>query len=301
VHAWGGKGWPTYDWFWGIQADNGNLSRLFERPNQNNDVVAVGFDRKGHLFAALRVEDDVIIRNMDLSKEINRVGWQDSFGFHYLGSGLALTVDDLHRRELRLWDTTTSVKLPSMVPFPGSGFGTWPTTVTPDGRFIGYYSQSCMYIFEVMTGERRSIPFDQPPWYSTEMREHSFHPGVFSPAGNAIVVRVRLNESSSSEPHWVLNLLARLGINLGRGPESGFGVKLYQIASGEEIAHFSGASYAAFSPDGKTLAVAKANGQIELWDFPLAQPPRYLFIFLAAVTALLTFAAGTFWHLRNSK
>jgi hypothetical protein len=72
-------------------------------------------------------------------------------------------------------------------------------------------------------------------------------------------------------------------------------VRLYDTTNGEGSTYFPDADCAAFSDDGKTLAVANSKGQIELWDYPLPQPPKIFFVFLACTAALATFATASWW------
>ena len=64
----------------------------------------------------------------------------------------------------------------------------------------------------------------------------------------------------------------------------------YEVPNGWENLRVMGGQLAAFAPDGATLTVVDAMGQVQLWDFPARAPWAYIFggaVLAAAVAYLL--------------
>jgi WD40 repeat protein len=69
----------------------------------------------------------------------------------------------------------------------------------------------------------------------------------------------------------------------GRDPQNV--VRVYNVATGRERGVIHGGLRAAWSPDGRTLAVSPVGGAVELWDFPLHK--RWVLIVAGAAVATL--------------
>jgi hypothetical protein len=119
--------------------------------------------------------------------------------------------------------------------------------------------------------------------------------GMLSSDGKTIAV---LLGNFPLNPDWLSRLLDDIGINVSNGGHVPSGVKLFDTSNEAELAYFPDAHCAAFSHDGKTLAVANGKGQIEVWDLPVGRPPRLVFMLLTGAAALLPFAA-TRWRNRR--
>ncbi len=68
-------------------------------------------------------------------------------------------------------------------------------------------------------------------------------------------------------------------------------IAIIDVDSGQPVAWLPDASYAQFSPDGRTLAVSTTDNQVQLWDFPLHKPWGKIARF-AVVAGLWVFLLG---------
>ncbi len=107
------------------------------------------------------------------------------------------------------------------------------------------------------------------------------------------VIAICKQELTTAPPvlGWLYNLV-------GHKPQSSLDVRLFSLETGAEIAVFDHARYGKFSADGSTVAVARVDGTVDLFDYPLRKPLGRIALSGLAV-ATLTYGLGR-WRARRS-
>jgi WD40 repeat protein len=263
-----------------MQTGDGHLTRRIGLSTENaeDSLWAVYFNENRQLCAARQEGLEVIVRNIDTGLIIRRMPYDDPAAPSYWLSG-RLSADEIANKNSKtnLRDITTGEAIGA----PISVFADHLDAATPDGRILVYRNADGFLVNEAPTGKMRNIQFASCSWLP------QLGQSTLSPDGRAIV----LPGISLPQTTWFISTLQRTGLlTADHVPLTSAGYKLFDTSTGEELASFPDAHCAAFSPDGKTLALANGQGQIELWDYPLARPPRLLFSLIAFAVAVMTFA-----------
>jgi hypothetical protein len=145
-----------------------------------------------------------------------------------------------------VWDVTTGKRFGKKGMVLGEAYRRLPRIVTDDRRTLVCINEEGYVVVDLMTAEVRRRSLDP------SCKHAGWHSPTLSADGKTLALQVT---------EKVL-------------PRQPSGIKLFDIATGNEIGFLPNAHSPAFSHDGKTLAVTN-QGQIELWDYPLAQqlPP----------------------------
>jgi hypothetical protein len=262
-----------------VQTDNGRLNCRIGSPTPIDEpfLSAACLDREGHLFAAFMDGANVIVRDIATGREAMRAPVLDGLGFHQLSGRLVFGTTEGNAQELLLRDMTTGEVIRKEVPFFSDLTWGYPIRASRDGEILLYVVDHGFLVYETVTRKTAIVAFS-PGWQPSGK-----DPAMLSPDGQIIACFVC---PKPFERNWFLNLVESFGVTLTTFKQ---GVQLYDVRTGNAFAYFPDAYCAALSHDGKTLAVA--NGQIELWDYPLAHRPHLLFVFLACLAAFITFAA----------
>lgn len=75
-------------------------------------------------------------------------------------------------------------------------------------------------------------------------------------------------------------------------------IHLIEPKMAQEVGRIEGGQRAVFAPDGQTLAVTLANGDVQLWDVPMRKPWEWIGL-AAAGSVVLTYLLLTSWRKRR--
>jgi hypothetical protein len=219
---------------------------------ENGQGTGICFDNDNNLFAAMLAGNEVIVRRVDSGQETMRVPWDPRRGLAHLSARLVLVEDLREQPGFTVWDMSTGKRFGKEDLVLGEAYWRCPRVATPDGRIVACINENGIHVVQLMTGEMHTIR-DSPTLYDVGGGGMAI-----SPDGKKIAV-----------PHF--NRLDKK--DGGKALKPRLGVTLFDSTSGQELAHFPDASCAAFSQDGKTLAVANGRGEIELREFSIAPEP----------------------------
>jgi RNA polymerase sigma factor (sigma-70 family) len=168
------------------------------------------------------------------------------------------------------------------MPYEGDAFYVFSIALSPDGKIlatgINHFDPDRageVALWDTNTGKLVSL---------LQGHKELVHALAFAPDGRTLAsashdntVKVwdratgkELRSYDVTDSHWATTLVAfspdgrTLAVGWAKGPGQE-GVKLLDVASGNETARFPGFS-AAFSPNGKFLATGTLNGELKLWD-----------------------------------
>jgi len=143
---------------------------------------------------------------------------------------------------------------------------------TPDGATVVLVDSQGVHVWDRSTGQRRTFPINYN--LGASLTPDGKHLGT-------VVFGWR------ESPGWIGKLVARI---LGRN--HAHEAVVVDLTSGDEIANFPGMYGARFSLDGRSLAVY-GDDLVEIYDFPLRLPWRWVVTIAFAVTAAC-YLVGTF-------
>jgi WD40 repeat protein len=234
------------------------------------------------LFAANDDGTGIVVHNLYSGQESIRVPYRNDWDyrprFRPLGGRLAIRPISETGLSYEVWDMTTGKRAGKEGLVLDDDCWTWPTVSSADERIIACTTDTNIHIVELSTGEMRTISVS-PRWRIVEWRR-----ATMSPDGRRIAVPL-VSSPTIDQPRFLKRR-----------------VELFDTATGEALGFFPKAHCAAFSYDGKTVAVANPDGQIELWDlgtFPIASTPVVLFTLVASAVAVVTFAIAMLWNRRR--
>jgi WD40 repeat protein len=246
----------------------------------DEDVLAACFDAAGNLLAALDNGEEIVVRDLQSDQDILQLP-RDAPGRFFKLHGWLL-IRESKEQELEIWDMSSGRMVRKVTPA-----NIWlfrPNTDMTDQRFLACSAGGTDHqILDLATGTTMRIA--QIPGNGMVVPFVNGRHSTVTTSLDGTTVAVNVCDLPAPSPSWIHQLLARISVKRTSG------VMLYDVKTGEPFSYFPGAICAAFSHDGKTVAVAKSEGQIELWDFPVVQSPRLPFLLLAGAVAVLAFTA----------
>jgi WD40 repeat protein len=260
------------------------------------ETLAVCFDTENRLITARPEGDEIVFRDVDSGRETARVPQMEfNQRLQWASDRIALIQNWGNPAGIISQDVTTGESAGKTVLPDGISPARRLFTATPNGQILAYVDGRGINISDPWAKQMRTTPIRSSTYlFNPRWDSQNFYAPALCPTGETIAVS-GIEDVNFQSP--VSKLLARAGIAVGNTTyfERHRVVRLFDTATGEELASFSSATDAAFSPDGKTLAVAKGN-QIELWDYPLPRPPKLAFAVLSGTGALVTFILASWWR-----
>jgi hypothetical protein len=265
-------------------AVGGFLSSDLKEPLQT-----ICFDRDGKVLMAVLDGGDIVVRKVDTGQETARVPWYNlpERGRRALTGWLIQHVPDDKNQDIIFCNARTGASFEKKALIPSGGYG--QAQVTADSRYLVHEWYPNIHISEWKSGKKRKLPFS-PGWCPA-----SWDPIAIAPDGQTIAVPVRMDYGAYRR-NWLRRSLSQAGIETS--PPDHYDwcrVQLYDANTGQQLVEFPRADCAAFSHDGKTLALATGEGVVELWDYPIARPPLLVFRLAACAMGVLTIAIASWW------
>ncbi len=155
-------------------------------------------------------------------------------------------------------------------------------------RFLVKYDATGVTVWETASGNSRHVDLDSHSLASLSLAEFPYmYTPAISPDGSTLAV-------------W--SSVVGGAEHTASGPYERSGIVVFDVSSQTELARFPGGQCAAFTPDGKTLAIMKSGGSLEFWATPTlptaADGPETPFgsmLLLGTIASAVTLAAGWVW------
>jgi WD40 repeat protein len=190
--------------------------------------------------------------------------------------------------QTELWDMSTGKSLGEIPTIENN----WGTTVAPDGQCIVDVDLRDVVLYDLTAKCMRRITLT--PNFQASAWPYS----VYRPALSTHRKHLALPVVGWQAEPLLFTWLANLGIQTGGSGQPRLGVKIYDITTCAELAYFPDATCAAFSHDGKRLALAYETGEIAFLDMPL-RSQIVIDLALAIAATVLTFVASLWWVRRR--
>lgn len=259
---------PEEEWIFAVSEDakfllsgvkeDGNIVRLWQADSRKQlhalaghryGVTRAAFAPDGKLLAVGDCDSGgphmlgmVHVWNVSTGKELHQLTWDKERSVCY---ALAFSRDSKRLAcgvfgGLWLWDATSGKRL--WESRKNKAF-VQSVAFSDDGRLVAALYEDSLDVFEVDSGKKI--------WsWSLKMRGRSL---VFAPGGRTLVLGLQANRTYSGSVHL---------LDLATG-------KVFAKLSGHELE----IEQLAFSPDGKVLASAGADGTVLLWELTAYKPP----------------------------
>ncbi|HYV38908.1 MAG TPA: WD40 repeat domain-containing protein [Gemmataceae bacterium] len=178
----------------------------------------------------------------------------------------------------------------------GNPDNTWsvrfPFRSTADGQAAVYGRTKGIAVFDLIRPDSKVLLLDLLPKANPRQLGVQLELGE-SVSSDKTLIAVQTEqgeEMPATRPPWISTWLAFFGIRSTPSSDPALvGFKLYN-SGGEELRFFPLALSAAFSQDGKTLALAYPDGRIEFWDLPLGTNFA-LWLIVSSTAVVVTFIA----------
>lgn len=240
----GGEGTDVQVW----DAGTGQLLQALPLPTQTG-MVALALSGDGHTLLGASESGPVIVWSLGRTTLASEDGAVTAVAFQPHGRLLATGTG---AGSVRLWDTTTDDLVRNL---PTHQSAVLSIAFSPDGRELATADDSGTLILrDSATG--------------AELHRYAgsgggFHSLAFSPDGTTIAVAVRASDSGTPDDNEVLLLKA---VDLTVRARHATAQEPHNSVPNAKAAGSNDPNEVAFSPDGRTLAVALSGGRIGLWN-----------------------------------